>query len=33
MSSFVLKDEDFCDDLNFLSESEDDLLVIEDVFV
>ena len=33
MSSFVQKDEDFCDDLNFLSESEDDLLVIEEVFV
>ena len=26
------KDEDFCDDLNFLSESEQDLLIIENVF-
>ena len=33
ISSFVQKDEDFCDDLNFLSECENDLLVIEDVFV
>ena len=33
MSSFVQKDEDFCDDLNFLSESADDLLVIINVFV
>ena len=33
MSSFVQKDEDYCDDLNFLSESEADLLIIEDVFV
>ena len=33
ISSFVKKDEDFCDDLNFLSECENDLLVIEDVFV
>ena len=28
----VQKDEDYCDDLNFLSEHESDLLVIEDTF-
>ena len=33
MSSFVQKDDDYCDDLNFLSESDDDLVTIEDVFV
>ena len=32
MSSFVQKDDDYCDDLNFVSESIDDLLVIENVF-
>ena len=33
MSSFVQKDDDYCDDLYFLSESDDDLVIIEDVFV
>ena len=33
MSSFVQKDEDYCDDLNFLSESVEDLVNIEDIFV
>ena len=33
ISSFVQKDEDYCDDLNFLSESEGDLLIIEEIFV
>jgi hypothetical protein len=33
VSSFVQKDDDYCDDLNFLSESIDDLLVIETIFV
>ena len=33
ISSFVQKDEDYCDDLNFLSESEDDLIIIEGIFV
>ena len=33
MSSFVQKDEDYCDDLNFLSESESDLVIIDDIFV
>ena len=33
ISSFVQKDDDYCDDLNFISESENDLLVIEEVFV
>ena len=33
MSSFVQNDEDYCDDLNLISESEEDLLVIEDTFV
>ena len=33
ISSFVQKDDDYCDDLNFLSESENDLPVINDIFV
>ena len=33
MATLVQKDEDFCDDLNFLSENEEDLLKIEEVFV
>ena len=33
MSSFVQKDEDYCDDLNFLSESESDLVIIDDIIV
>ena len=33
MASFSQKDEDYCDDLNFLSECEDDLITIEDIFV
>ena len=33
MSSFSQKDEDYCDDLNFLSESEEDFVIIEDIFV
>ena len=33
LSSFVQKDEDYCDDLNFLSESEEDLTKIENIFV
>ena len=33
MSSFVQKDEDYCDDLNFLSESESDLILIDEIFV
>ena len=33
ISFFVQKDDDYCDDLNFLSESEDDLIKIDDVFV
>ena len=33
MSSFVQKDDDYCDDLNFSSESDDYLVIIEDVFV
>ena len=32
VSSLVQKDEDYCDDLNFLSEFESDLLVIENTF-
>ena len=32
VSTLVQKDEDYCDDLNFLSESEQDLLIIENVF-
>jgi hypothetical protein len=32
VSNLVQKDEDFCDDLNFLSEHESDLLVIENTF-
>ena len=32
ISSFVQKDEDYCDDLNFLSEHESDLPIIESVF-
>ena len=31
-SVVVQKDEDYCDDLNFLSEHESDLLVIENTF-
>ena len=33
MSLFSQKDEAYCDDLNFLSDSENDLIIIEDVFV
>ena len=33
ISLFVQKDEDFCDDINLLSESENDLVKIEDIFV
>ena len=33
VSSLTQKDEDYCDDLNFLSESEADLLIIESIFV
>ena len=33
MSTFVQKDEDYCDDLNFISECDQDLLVIEEIFV
>ena len=33
MSSFIQKDEDYYDDLNFLSESENDLVVIEEIFL
>ena len=33
MATLTQKDEDFCDDLNFLSEYEDDLLTIEAIFV
>ena len=32
LASFVQKDEDYCDDLNFLSESEADLIKIENIF-
>ena len=32
VSSFVQKDDDYCDDLNFVSESVDDLLTIESIF-
>ena len=32
-ASFVQKDEDYCDDLNFLSESEADLIKIDNIFV
>ena len=32
ISSFVKKDEDYCDDLHFLSEHESDLIIIENVF-
>ena len=32
MSTLVQKDEDYCDDLNFLSEHEPDLIVIENIF-
>ena len=32
-SVFTQKDEAYCDDLNFLSESENDLLIIENIFV
>ena len=32
VSTLVQKDEDYCDDLNFLSEHESDLLVIENTF-
>ena len=31
-SSLVQKDEDYCDDLNFLSEFESDFFVIENTF-
>ena len=33
MALFVQKDEDYCDDLNFVSESENDLNIIENIFV
>ena len=33
LATVVQKDEDYCDDLNFLSESEEDLKIIENVFV
>ena len=33
IASFTQKDEDYCDDLNFLSEFEEDLVTIEDIFV
>ena len=33
ISFFVQKDDDYCDDLNLLSESEDDLIKIDDAFV
>ena len=32
LASFVQKDEDYCDDLNFLSESEADLIKIDNIF-
>ena len=32
LASFVQKDEDYCDDLNFLSESEADLFKIDNIF-
>ena len=32
VSTLIQKDEDYCDDLNFLSESEQDLIIIENVF-
>ena len=32
VSSLIQKDEDYCDDLNFLSEHESDLLVVENTF-
>jgi hypothetical protein len=33
ISSFIQKDDDYCDDLNFLSESENDLVIIDEIFV
>ena len=33
MSSFVQKDGHYYDDLNFLSEPDDDLVIIEEIFV
>ena len=33
LATVVQKDEDYCDDLNFLSESEEDLKIIENIFV
>ena len=32
MSSIIQKDEDYCDDLNFISEDDSDLNIIEEVF-
>ena len=32
VSSLVQRDEDYCDDINFVSEEEHDLVIVEDIF-